>query len=60
MTASPYDRGRTLGAFISIQRDEGNDSYDPRWDLADESKRCTHEQFEEFMRGLDDGMKEHS
>jgi hypothetical protein len=60
MTATPYERGHTLGVFICIQRDEGNGSYDPRWDLADEVKRCTHEQFEEFRRGLDDAMKERS
>ena len=50
-----YEEGHAIGAYMRQDRENGDGSYDCRWDLADASKEGTA-YFKEFRRGLDDGL----
>jgi hypothetical protein len=52
---SDYERGFDLGLYVGNDHASGG-NYDPRWDLADESRTNTREGFAEFRRGLGDGI----
>lgn len=52
--ATDYERGKALGVATKKARAEGQNP-DIRFDLADEAK--TDSNFEEFMRGLNDGIR---
>jgi hypothetical protein len=50
---TPYEEGFQLGAMMREQRENGDGSYDCRFDLAEASRAGV---FAEFKRGLEDGL----
>lgn len=52
-----YRSGNKLGCYIKQLRDEGDGSYDPRFEIADEARSRPRDEFNAFMRGLNDAMK---
>ena len=54
---SNFERGRELGLMVKEDHDSGG-TYDCRWDLADEAKALSREDFAEFKRGLDSAWED--
>ncbi|MGZ4745678.1 MAG: hypothetical protein ACXVYY_01210 [Oryzihumus sp.] len=52
-----YDAGLSIGAYMKAEREQGDSSYDVRWDLADAAKQG-HAYFAGFKRGLEVGLRE--
>lgn len=54
-SSTAYEEGRALGEMMRDQRENGDSSYDCRWDLADAAKK-PGDYFTEYRRGLDAGL----